>query len=189
MEIKFNNINEFKAALEAGKITSPRFISIRNYENKAGEISNYILNLGIKHIDLIKRDLVFLNFMNHNDFEMPTIAKAHSEIAYEELIKSLEKNSSNNIEEHTTMSQAMINTFTQIAPNVKIHNETGDIYITGYIIRKTVITPGNYPTRNKRAKTIAKDAMRKFFRTSKHRTFILKNITNLRLNGKELVIE
>jgi len=189
MEIKFNNINEFQAALEAGKITTPRFISIKNYGNKYGEVSNYIINLGISHKDLLNRDLIFLSFMSPQDFEMPTIAQQHAQIAYDELIKSLKKNTSNNIEEHTTASVAAIETYTTIAPNVKIHNETGDIYITGYVIRKTVITPGNYPSRNKRAKTIAKDSMRKFFRTSKHRQFILKNITNIKLNGKELTIE
>ena len=191
MEVKFNNIEEFKAAVEAGKITIPRFVSVRNYTNKNDEVSNYIINLGISHKDLLNRDLTMLNFLSPEDFkeDMPDIAKPHAEVAHAELVTSLTKNVSNNIEDHTTASRAAIETYTQLAPNVKIHNETGDIYITGYMVRKTVITPGNYPVRNKRAKTIAKDSIKKLMRSSKYRQFILRNITSIKLNGKEITFE
>jgi hypothetical protein len=189
MEIKFDNINEFKAALEAGKITKPRFVSIRNYQNKNDEVSNYLINLGINYKDLQREDLALLSFLSSEDFNFPTIAQPFANDAYNELIESLIKNIDKDIENHTTMSKAQLDTYTTIAPNVKIHNETEEIYITGYIIRKTIITPGNYKARNKRPKTIAKDTIRKVFKASQYRQFILKKIGTIRLNGLELIIE
>jgi hypothetical protein len=189
MDIKFNSINELKAAIEAGKIKTPRFVSFRNYPNKQGEISNYLVNLGVNHKHLLEEDLIVLSFLSTEDFDFPEIAQPYATKAYDELITSLTKNVSDDKEDHTTASKAQLDTYTTVLPNVKVHNETGEVYITGHVIRKTVIQPGEYKPTNKRPKTIAKDVMRKIFKTSKYRQFILKNIQSMRINGLELIIE
>ena len=188
-EIKFNNTDELKVAIELGKIETPRFVSIRHYENKNNEISNYLFNCGVSYKKLLEEDLVIMSFLSPNDFDLNEQEMTVAEQAYNELINSLRKNTSDNIDDHTTMSKAMLNTFEYVAPNIKKHIETGDLYITGLLIKKTVIQAGQYPTRNSRLKTIVKNKMKKIFKTSKYRTFILKNVDTIRLNGKEIIID
>jgi hypothetical protein len=189
MEFTFNNAEELRAAFEAGKIEHPRFVSIRNYENKQGEIANYLINLGVSYEHLLQEDLIVLSFLSPQDFDFPANVEPHSSDAYDELIKSLEKNVSNDKSEHTKMSQVQSDTYSKLVPNVKYHNETGQIYIVGLLVKKTIIRPGNYKQVNSRPKTIAKNIMRKTLKSTKYRQFILSNINTMRINGKELILE
>src|SRR5688572_26436947 len=51
------NIATLKTAFEAAKIGSARFVSIKNYHNQHGEISNYLINLGMKYADQRDKDI------------------------------------------------------------------------------------------------------------------------------------
>ena len=83
-------------------------------------------------------------------------------------------------------SEGQKNAYTQIVKGVKVHNETGVLYIYGSKESKKVITEGNYPTRNSKAITIAKNELRKLLSTGKFTQFALEIGNEVRANGETL---
>ena len=56
--------------------------------------------------------------------------------------------------------------------------------------RKTVIVAGTYKTVNSRAKTIAKNDIKKNLKSDKYRTFVIKNLSGtLKINGDTIDID
>ena len=188
--ITFNNAHELQIALEAGTITSPKFVSLRGYENQYGENSNYLLNLGTSYHNAQMADLMMLQFCTVNDWNYPQhIDTATCNRAFDELHEAAQRNVSDNIEEHTLMSQTQLEMYDPIMPNVKVHIHKNTLYVYGMLIRKTVIQAGVYPTRNKHLLTQAKDVIRRDFATGKYRQFFLDKIQEIKINGKELILQ
>jgi len=188
--ITFNNIQELKVAYEAGTITTPQFVSIRNYRNQHGEVSNYLINLGVSYKKVVERDLMLMQFVDVNSFEFDSnIPQNVRERAFNELLESLSANSKDSIDQHTNASSSQIELYNKVIQNVKQHIHNEMLYLHGMLIKKTVVTPGEYPQRNKRILTRAKDTIRRVLSTSKYRHFFLSNITNIKINGKELILE
>jgi len=170
-------------ALQATIAKSPNgvsFIAINGYLNSSNEISNNLLNIGAsyqnaknKDIETLQNcDITKLNF----SVDMPTVL-----IAKTELINSLIKPDQNR-------SDGQINAYTHICTGLKVHNDSGKLYVWGFRENKTVITKGEYKTVNKQKKTIAKDELKKQLnlRTDKFKQFILSNISTMKLNKETL---
>lgn len=189
MEIKFNNLQEFKIAVEAGQIEKPTFVSLRNYTNKHGETSNYLINLGTNYQNAKLEDVAFLEFIDTNAFDVAEDLKPHMENAHAALLEAAVKNASEDVAEHTKMSQTQIETYDTIAPNVKIHKEKETLYLTGMLVSKKIVVEGTYPVVNSRPLTKAKNVIRRELRTSKYRQFFLSEIGNIKINGKELIVD
>lgn len=189
MDITFKTVHELKVAVEAGQIEKPTFISIRNYTNKHGEVSNYLINLGTNYHNAQLTDLAMLQFVTPEAFDIPEDLQEHAQPAYDAILSSARKNASEDKEDRTMMSQAQSDAYDTILPNIKIHKEKETLYLFGMLIRKTVITPGTYPTVNSRPLTKAKNIIRKELATGKYRQFFLEGINNIKINGKELIVE
>lgn len=174
---------QIKLILEAGKITSPKFVSIKNYRNQKGELSNYLFNLGMKYEDQKQKDLEQLTGFDTNGDTLLEQARL-------ELIDAMVKNQSDDT--RTAQSQAQIDSYIQIAPNVKMHKETGDLYITGFLVKKEVIEAIEYKAVNSRPLTIAKEKVKKLINsiTAKYRSMSFTGITisgsEVRLNGGQV---
>ena len=188
MEITFKNVEEFKIALEAGKIKTPQFISIRNYENQKHEVSNYLLNLGVHYGRVLQKDLAVFNFMNPSDFVLPERLEYIRNEAYEEALSSLTANTDKNVDNRTPASRRNLENFETVTPNIKVLKRTGEMYLVGMIIRKTLITPGVYKERKSKDMTIAKAIMTKHFESNNYRMFFLSKITSIKINGVNMVI-
>lgn len=154
-------------------ITGVSFFSIRNYTNLNGEISNQLINVGINYETSKKQDIELLRNLNILDIFTQN-SKLEIEKARTELILSFEKPNAN-------QSQAQRDAYTHICSGVKVHNETGKMYIFGYSVGKTVIKEG-VPTKNKGVMS-AKDELRKLLKTSKYRQFSIEVGNTLRANG------
>ena len=86
-------------------------------------------------------------------------------------------------------SQAQIDAYTIVANGIKVHNETGEIYIFGLRTSKTVIEQGVYPTVNSRPLTLAKNQLKKDLKSSKFTQYKLSSTSTIKLNGEELIFE
>jgi hypothetical protein len=161
-------------------ITNVSFVSIRNYENKFGEIANHLINVGVSYEKSKERDIEFLKHLdfNSNEFEFKS-EKTLLEQARLELISSFEK-------PDTNRSEGQINAYTNIIKGVKVHNETGEVYIFGYRENKTILQEGNYPIVKSKPLTIAKNELRKLLRTGKYTQYVLSSIGEVRTNGETL---
>jgi hypothetical protein len=189
MEIKFNNAFEFKIALEAGKIETPQFVHLKEYENKQSEISNYLINLGVHYGQTLQRDFAMFNFISLNDYNIPTQLQYVANVAYEEVFDSLQANTDKNRDNHTPASRRNLDMYDFITPNIKMHKRTGELYLVGMIISKKIITPGIYKERNSKDKTLVKNILTKNFASHKYRQYFLSKITSITINGNKMSVE
>jgi hypothetical protein len=154
------------------------FVSINNYTNSANEVSNNLLNIGIKYSNQKAKDIEFLK--NLNIYEMNfNSSLIDIEKARIQLIESFIKPSENH-------SKGQIEAYTHITEGLKVHNETGLLYIFGYRLTKTVISEGEYKEVKSSSLTIAKNELRKLLKTSKYKQFQIEVGNTLKANKETL---
>lgn len=164
-------------ALLAGQQT-PTFVSIKNYCNNQGEISNYVINIGASYGNAKDKDTEFLSEpANMMAIDFGSLAPFSEDARIALLDANL--NPSN-------QSEAQTDAYTTICPNVRMHNETGRIYVFGFKISKTVLVPGVYPKVNSRSLTLAKEKIRSVLNAPKFRQYCLDKIVDIRLKGETL---
>lgn len=177
-----------------GNLKSASFIQIKNYTNKYDEVANINLLTNVNTENAKKKDLETLKSLTESDLDdianskeikLETVKTAHSE-----LVKSAEKNLSENREERSNHSKAQADAYIHLTPAVKMHKETTNIFVTGFVNHKEVIQKGDYPERNKRDKTIAKEAIKKHcdIRMDKYRTYNIGSIDSINITGSTLQI-
>lgn len=170
------------------------FVGIRNYTSSKNEVSNQTLNVGIDVLKAKEKDLVSLKGLSIDGlYEIADALKIDHKIADKaiaELLLSGLKNVSTEIENRTLQSQAQTNAYVYVNKGMKVLKETGHLYVSGFVIAKTVLTEGIYPTVNKQAKTIIKDAVKNHLNLKmlKYRTFIFKDAESYKINGTELIV-
>jgi len=136
------------------------FINISNYKNSKGEIENVLININIDYNKTKLKDIETLRNIDLNSIDFND--KILLEQAKNELINSF-------INPNKTQSDAQNNTYTHLANNVKIHNETNEIYVTGTKVRKTITQIGEYKEVKSKPLTVAKNILRSYLQTSKIR--------------------
>jgi len=167
-------------ALLAGQQT-PTFVSVKNYTNNEGEVSNYVINIGADYGNAKESDTVFLaDAKNLSEIEFGSVAP-YSEDARIALLKANLKPSNQSI--------AQTDAYTTICPNVRIHNETGRLYVFGFKISKTVLVPVVYPTVHSSALTIAKEKIRKVLKAPQFRQYCLDKLVEIKMQGETLEFE
>lgn len=164
----------------AGQKT-PTFISIKNYRNNEGEVSNYVINIGASYENAKKLDTEFLSNptnIEKIDFEGVAMYKEQARIA---LLEANKKPSNQSI--------AQQEAYTTVFPNVRVHNETGRVYIFGFKISKQVITPIQYKSVNHSPLTIAKDKIRKQLKAPNFRQYCTDKLVSITMKGETLEFE
>lgn len=170
-------ITNLKKATD-NSITGVSFVSIRNYTNANGETSNNLINVGIKYENAKKKDIEFLETLDAKQHTFKSTPELIEE-ARVELIKAFLKPDANR-------SQGQIEAYTQIVPGVKVHNETGVLYVYGYREQKTVLKAGEYKEVKSAPLTIAKNELRKLLRTGKFTQYALELGNEIKANGETL---
>ena len=170
-------ISMLKQATE-NSITGVSFVSIRNYTNSSNEASNNLINVGINYEKSKIKDIEFLENLNLDEYSF----KSNLDVILEakaELIKSFIKPEENR-------SKGQIEAYTHIVSGVKVHNESGQVYVYGYRENKTILKEGEYKQVNSKPLTIAKNELRKLLRTAKYTQYSLEIGNQVRANGSTL---
>ena len=177
MEKALKVIATIKNALEKS-ITGVSFVSIRNYTNKNGEVSNNLVNVGASYENAKAKDIEFLENLDYSkhDFKSPNALIEEARLILIDAFINPDENRSN----------GQKNAFTKIFAGVDVNNETGLLYVYGYRENKTVLVKGEYPTKKSKPITIAKDELRKLLRTGKFKRFALEIGNEIRANGETL---
>ena len=172
-------INMATAAV-AKSPTGVSFVSIKGYTNQQGEVADHVFNIGADYEKAKQADIKFLQELDvtKREWNSPMVLIEQAKAA---LIKSLTKPNEN-------MSNAQKDAYTHICKGVKIHNDTGILYVYGNRVNKVVHVEGNYPPENKFPLTVAKDEIRKLLKTSKFRQFIMAEAASFKANGETLEI-
>jgi hypothetical protein len=170
-------IKTLKAATDKS-VTGVSFVSIRNYTNKSGETSNNLINVGASYERAKQNDIAFLENLDATAHEFKS-APDLIESARIALIEAFLKPDQNR-------SKGQTDAYTHIVPGVKVHNETGLLYVYGYREQKTVLIKGEYKTVKSAALTIAKNELRKLLKTGKFTQYSLELGNTIKANGETL---
>lgn len=174
-------IKAVKEAVEKS-ITGVSFVSVKNYTNSKGEVSNNLINIGIKYESAKKKDIAFLNELNIEKAIAEHGLKSDKSLL-EEARKDLMVSF---IKPEVNRSNGQKDAYTVIFEGVKVHNTTGVLYLYGYREKKDVLVKGVYPIVNSKPLTIAKDELRKLLKTGKFTQYALEVGNTLKLNGETL---
>lgn len=161
---------------------TPQFVSIKNYRNDQGEVSDYIINIGTDYGKAKEKDAETLkDVSNLKDIEFG-IVKDYSEEARIALLTALV----NPTQATLNRSFGQENAYMTICENVRIHLETGRLFVYGMRVTKTVKVPGVYKHVNSKPLTIAKEKIRNILKATKFREFGMDKIVEIRLQGETL---
>jgi hypothetical protein len=177
------DINVIKTIFEAAQIGKAQFVYVKNYRNQQGEVSNYLINLGMSFDEQRLKDIAKLE---NKQYEQNTI----KEIARLELLDSKIKNTSD--ETRTKASEAQINAYLELCKNVKLHKDTFELHLKSFLVKKEVIQAVQYKEVASSKKTIAKRSIEKELdlSTAKYRQFKFTNMdqTVISINGEKIEI-
>ena len=163
-------------------ITNVTFCSVKGYENEKGEISDYLINIGVNYETAKQKDIKFLKELDVTTMEwespMVEVIKAKTELL-ESLINPSRKRSEAQKEAYIHINEAL-----------KLHTDTLELYVFGSKVKKKVIEAVDYGADTRSAKTKAKDEIRQLMKSTKYRQFKFKlNGMSLKTNGEQLVFE
>ena len=160
------------------------------YTNKYGEKASRLIQINTVYGNALKKDLDIIpnvEYAQNDLFDRATFI-----VAQAELLKSVnlslgntENANKTDVEQHSNRSKGQNDAYVHIAKNIKYNIESGQLYIFAKEIRKTVLTEGVYPTVNSRAKTIAKNVIKKQMKSTKYRTYVIPNVSEagVKVNG------
>lgn len=153
------------------------YVGIRNYRNSHNELANHVVIADFSYGEAVKRDLKKLQKATEADVENIAFSNNFStdlvKQAIQKLTDSFIKNQ--NPETASNQSKGQKDAYTQITNSIKVHNETGKIYIYALHVSKEVLEEGAYEPKNSKDLTLAQNAVKKYFNfsTAKYRSFVV----------------
>jgi|PlaIllAssembly_1097288.scaffolds.fasta_scaffold56999_3 hypothetical protein len=178
-------VKELVKMIDAIKGTS--FVSLM-YRNAEGEKSKYIINVGIKHSRVVKRDLETLAKLRNDVVFVKELQKDYG-LLVETCFNEIEKSLKESLEGGNVRGQAQHDAYVKINEGIKLGLESHDLYLYGYLIDKTVIEPVTYKPVKHRIKTLCKNRILKQLKSTRYRVFKIDSTNTVVTGGKMLVIE
>jgi len=172
--------NPIELLFRLNELEVPRFISVRNYQNKNGEVSNYTLLAAVEYGKAVAKDIIRLQNVRYPDI--------FKEIARKELLESLIKNS--NETTRTNASIAQSESYMKLGANSRVHLDSRTIMIWAFLRSKKILVKGNYKPSNPGAVAKAKEEIKRELRlsTANFRQFKIVNIKEVAMENKILQI-
>lgn len=165
-----------------------------NYTNKFGETASRLIQINTIYENALKSDLDIIpsvEYVENDKYDKATFITAQAELLKSiKMSLGIDDGTANKVdkEKHSNRSNGQKNSYVKIANNVKFNIESQEIHIFAKEVRKTILVEGVYPKTNKRAKTIAKDFIKKSMKSSKYRTYIVHAIGTIKINGNTIEI-
>jgi len=177
-----------------GGMRSASFIGIKGYENQHGEVADINLLVNVDVTEAKKKDLNTLKSVTEADLETisgeKNLPMATLKVALAEMIASGEKNLSSDKSKRTNQSVAQADAYLHLTPAVRMHKETMNVHVAGFLQEggKTVLVEGVYPVRNKREKTLCKDAIAYHcdLRMKKYKQYKIGQMDAIKVTGSTL---
>lgn len=158
-------------------ITGVSFVSIV-YKNKEDEIQKTLINVGVSYENAKLKDIEYLK-----ELDVKTIKSSQNVSTLEQarvaLLGAL-------ISPSKSRSEGQKNAYTYLNNGLKVHNETGKLYVVGMKVKKEVLVQGDYKADTRRPLTIAKDDIRKTMKSTQYRNYDLSNMGKVTIKGDTL---
>lgn len=165
-----------------GEARAASFASFVYTAKESGETAKYLVNLNAKTENLYRRDLVKLVEIAKS---LPKADKLHRD-ACAKVILSRRKSLREGIGQREDYTCRDTYESIEGLPGVKVHKETGVLYVMGLRVAREVIVPGVHKVVKSKPETLARKAIERQIGSESIRQFILKGITTARLAGEEI---
>jgi hypothetical protein len=146
----------------------------------SGELATHFLNLRESVTGLYEMDIAILDKM------IPTL-DGIALAAANEILASRKESLAKGIGNNSAYTCADV--YEMIMPGVKVHKETGELYVSGTVTAKKVLEPGTFKKVNSSEKTLAKKAISKDLPSDSFRQFKIKNVDIARVYGGILEVK
>lgn len=177
---------DLKSTIEekvAATPTGVSFVHIKGYENSKGEKANILLNVGVSYENAQKKDVETLKELDTSKVNIPDNAgfeKSELETARNELLGRLLAPS----KQTQNRSKGQADAYEHIGPGIKVHKESGTVFLFGKIVKKEVIEKGDYGEDRRKSLTKAKDHIRKhFLEATKFRQYKIDGDPSVEVSG------
>lgn len=158
-------------------ITGVSFVSIV-YKNADNEIQKTLINVGVSYENAKLKDIEYLK-----DLDIKTIKSSQNQSTLEQarvaLLGAL-------ISPSKSRSQGQINAYDYLNNGLKVHKETGALYVVGMKVKKEVLVQGEYKADTRKPLTVAKDDIRKTMKSTQYRNYDLSNMGSVKIKGDTL---
>lgn len=172
-------------------LSGAQFASFTYRAKESGELARHTVVLNFSMRNLYEKDVVTVEAIAATETD-PLKLQAAQEIL-SSLAVSLQGGIGNNpAYTHSEEARGEGNqTYVSIPslPGVKVHRETGDVYVYGLSENKVVLEPGTYKEVKSKPLTIAKNGIRKVLRSGKVRQYSLGSLVEARINGDTLELD
>jgi hypothetical protein len=185
------NLIQRLIAIFRSLVGKSQFVSF-TYTNKFTETAKRLIQINTSYENALTTDLDIIpnvEYVQNDNYDRATFITAQAELLKSaKMSLGISDDTMNKTDKlkHKNRSDGQKNAYVKIAPNVKYNTETEQLHIFAKEVRKTIITEGVYPTTNKRAKTKAKDYIKKSMKSSKYRTYIISEIGTMKVSGDTL---
>lgn len=175
-------IAELVGLIGSGK--GAKFASLTYRAKESGELARHVVILGASTEVLYTKDIEILE-------DMVTRLTGIELTAANELLASRRQSLDKGIGNNDAYTNADTYVYAQGIPGVRIHKETGILYVSGLVESKKVIEEGTHKKVNSSEKTIAKRKIEKTLPSGRYRLFRLtaENVKRAACNGEVLEIE
>jgi hypothetical protein len=183
-----NGVAQLVGLIGSGK--GAKFASLTYKTESTGEVAKHTLILGAKMEVLYGKDIAKLQEMLKGEMEPAYRLAAEQLLASRK--ESLEKGIGNNSKYVHSKENADTYVHADGIPGVKLHKESGVVYVVALSEDKVVLveaTNPKAPTKHKTEVTAAKSKLEYLLPSGRVRQFKLKNVARAALNGDVLVIE
>jgi hypothetical protein len=181
-----------KATENGARFASVQYRTIAKYDKDGklvdgNELSRYRLLLGCSVENAYRADITRLSKRLARLEKLPQLDTLR-QAAISEILASRKESLAVGIGNNSKYT--LVDTFESIAPGIKMHKESGELYLFGRSLGKTVIEPGVHKHVNSAPLTIAKRKESATLPGGKWRTFrvSIENLRDIRANGKTLEI-
>lgn len=175
------NVSEVTGLLGAGK--GAKFASVTYRTKESHELAKYSIILGASTEVLYQKDIAQLDEL------YPTLEADLDKLACKAIRDSREESLTLGIGNNTKYTCADTYVDAEGIPGVRIHKETGTLYVTGLVEHKTVIEAGVYKHVNSKPLTIAKRKIEKTLPSGRFRLLIIKRVKRIAAMGEVLEID
>jgi hypothetical protein len=158
------------------------FISLQYRSKESNELSKCLYNIGAKFENAVKSDIDTLN-EGVEYVESDKYTKADWDLALAESKQSL-------IAPNENRSNGQKNAYVSLNESnngLKLNYSTLEVYLFAKQESKVVLEQGVYKVVNSKAKTIAKNVIKKNLKSAKFRTLILKNVAGSVKVNKQII--
>ena len=170
-----------------------KFVSF-TYTNKYGEKATRLIQINTIYENALKSDLDIIpnvEYVQNDNYDRATFITAQAElIKSAKMSLGINDDTMNKVDKqtHKNRSEGQVNAYVKIAKNIKYNVEKQQVHIFAKEVRKTILEEGVYPNTNKRAKTKAKDYIKKSMKSSKYRNYVITSVEIIKLNGDTIEI-